>query len=74
MLTKAETLPHSLTGTYSIVGNYGSCDHTGILDSLVNVLRDHKDINVPAVIIKRDRDPQLCAGLHFSLTGRFKTG
>jgi hypothetical protein len=61
MLTKAEILPQNLTGTYSVVGNYESCDHTGISDSLVNLLTDHKAIKVPAVIIQRDRDPQLCA-------------
>jgi hypothetical protein len=74
MLTKAETLSRNLTGTYSIVGNYESCDHTGISDNVVNVLTDHIAIKVSAVIIQRDRDPQLCAGLYFSLTGRFKTG
>jgi hypothetical protein len=61
MLTKAENLSHILTGTCSIVGNYVSRDHTGISDSLVNVLTDHKAIKVLAVIVQRDSDPQLCA-------------
>jgi hypothetical protein len=61
MLTKAENLPHNLTVTYSIVGNYEPCDRTGISDSLVNVLTDHKAIKVSAVIKQHDRDPQLCA-------------
>ena len=61
MLKRAEILPNNLTGTYSIVGNYESCDHTGISDSLVIVLTDHKAIKVSTFIIQPDRDPQLCA-------------
>ena len=61
MLTKAENLSHNLMGTYSIVGNYESCEHTGVSDRLVKVLTDHKAIKVLALIVQRDRDPQLCA-------------
>jgi hypothetical protein len=63
MLTKTETLNQNLSGTYSIVGNYRyeRCDHTGIFDSLVNVLTDHKAIKFSAVIIQRDTDSQLYA-------------